>query len=120
MPPRDWRTLIDDILQSIARIEEYTRGLEFEEFARDPMRVDAVLLNLTIIGEAATRVPVDVHQRLPSVPWNEMRGMRNVIIHSYFGVRLPVIWETLRENLPHLTAPLQAALADAAEGPAKP
>ena len=117
MPPRDWKTLIDDILQSIARIDEYTRGLELEEFARDPMRVDAVLLNLTIIGEAASRVPPDVQQRLQSVPW-EMRGMRNFIVHTYYGVRLSVIWGTLRENLPQLVAPLQAALSDAAEGPA--
>lgn len=116
MPPRDWATLIDDILQSVARIEEYTRGLEFEEFARDPIRVDAVLHNLTIIGEAASRVPLDMRQRLSSIPWAEMRGMRNIIVHSYHGVRLPIIWNTVRENLPGLMAPLQAALWDAGEG----
>ena len=118
MPPRNWETLVDDMLQSIDRIEEYTRGLEFEEFAGDSMRVDAVLLNLTIIGEAASRVPVDVQQRLPSVPWKEMRGMRNVIVHSYYGVRLPVVWETVRENLPHLVRPLRAALSGAPDDPA--
>ncbi len=117
MPPRDWETLIDDILQSITRVEDYTRGLEFEDFARDPIRVDAVLHNLTIIGEAASRVPLDVRQRLASVPWTEMRGMRNVIVHSYYGVRLPIIWNTMRENLPGLTAPLRAALTDVGEDP---
>lgn len=112
MPPREWRLYIDDILASIARIEEYTRGLEFDEFVRDSLRVDAVLHNFMIIGEAASRISPDVQQRLSSVPWPMMRAMRNIIVHGYFAVKLEVIWGTARNNLPTLVPALQAALID--------
>lgn len=112
MPPRDWRLYIDDILASIARVEEYTRGLEFEEFERDSMRVEAVLHNFMIIGEAASRISPELQRRLPSVPWPKMRGMRNIIAHGYFAVRLKVVWDASRDDLPTLVPALQAALVD--------
>lgn len=112
MPPREWRLYVDDILASIARIEEYTHGLEFEEFERDSMRVEAVLHNFMIIGEAASRISPELQRRFPSVPWPKMRAMRNVIVHGYFAVELEVVWGTVRNNLPALVPELQAALAD--------
>lgn len=110
MPPREWRLYIDDILSSIARVEEYTRGLEFEEFEKDSMRVEAVLHNFTIIGEAASRISPDVQRRVPTVPWPKMRAMRNIIVHGYFAVQLEVLWDTARNDLPSLVPALQAAL----------
>jgi uncharacterized protein with HEPN domain len=115
VPPREWRLYIDDILASIARIEEYTHGLEFEEFERDLMRVEAVLHNFMIIGEAASRISPELQRRFPSVPWPKMRAMRNVIVHGYFAVELEVVWGTARTNLPALVPELQAALADEGE-----
>lgn len=110
MQPRDWRQYLEDILECVAKVERYTRGLEYEEFARDSLRVDAVLHNLTIIGEAASRVPADVRQRLTDVPWDKMRALRNVIVQSYQEVRLAIVFETARQRLPELVGPLRAAL----------
>lgn len=114
MPPRAWKALLKDVLDRAARIEEYTRGLTFEEFEKDTLRVDAVLYNITIIGEAASQVPPDVQQRL-ALPWREMRGMRNTIVHSYFSVRLKVVWETIKNDLPAIVPPLEAALTDSSD-----
>ena len=110
MPHRDWRLYIADILDSVARVERYTRDLEMEDLAGDDLRMDAVLHNLAIIGEAATQTPIEVQQRLPEVPWAEMRALRNFIVHSYHGVRITVIWETIRQDLPLIVPPLRAAL----------
>jgi uncharacterized protein with HEPN domain len=115
VPPREWRLYIDDILASIARVEEYTRGVEYEQFVRDSLRMDAVLHNFMIIGEAASRISPNVQQRAPSVPWPKMRAMRNIIVHGYFGVELEVVWDTARNDLPTLVPALQAALADEGE-----
>jgi uncharacterized protein with HEPN domain len=108
---RDWRLYTDDILNSITKIEKYTRGLEFQEFAADQLRVDAVLRNLALIGEAATRTPAEVQQRLPGVQWSRIREVASGIIPAYEDVRLPVIWETI-QDLPLIVPPLRAALAE--------
>jgi uncharacterized protein with HEPN domain len=112
VPPREWRLYIDYILASIARIEEYTRDFTFEEFQTDSMRVEAVLHNFMIIGEAASRISPDLQRRLSSVPWPQMRAMRNIIVHGYFAVELEVVWDTARNDLPTLVPPLRAALAE--------
>lgn len=117
MLPNDWRMHLEDILECVGKVETYIRGLEYEDFARDSLRVDAVLYNLTIIGEAATRVPADVRQRMPEVPWDKMRALRNVIVHSYQDVRLAIIFETARHRLPELLDPLQGALETDAGAP---
>lgn len=74
--PRNWKLRITDILDAIAAIQAYTSGMEYEHFAHDPKTVDAVLRNLTIIGEAANHVPEEVIQAYPEIPWAEMSGMR--------------------------------------------
>ena len=111
MPPRERRLHNGDILASIARVEEYTRGVESQESVRDSLRMDAVLHNFMIIGEAASRVSPDVQQRPPSVPW-KMRAMRNITVHGYLGVQLEAVWDTARNDLPTLVPALQAALAN--------
>ena len=107
---RDWKLYTDDILASITKIEKYTRGLEFQEFAGDQLRVDAVLRNLIIIGEAAARTPAEVQKRLPQAQWLRIRDVASDIIPAYNDVRLPVIWETIRQDLPVIVPPLRAAL----------
>lgn len=94
MSPRSWILRIEDILEAIAKIEQYTEGITFETFTTDDRTIDAVIRNLEIIGEAARHLPNEVADRYPQVPWNDMRGMRNILIHEYFGVSLPIIWHT--------------------------
>jgi len=90
---RDFRVYLDDILESIRNIEEYTRGFTFEEFVKDRKTVDAVIRNFEILGEAAKRIPEKVRREHPEIPWKDMVGMRDRLIHEYFGVRLDVVWK---------------------------
>jgi uncharacterized protein with HEPN domain len=110
MPPRDWTFRIEDILAAIEKIGRYTEGLNFEAFAADDRTVDAVIRNLEIIGEAANHIPQEIQQRYSDLPWLEMRGIRNLLIHEYFGVSLPILWETTQNNLPPLAPVLRDIL----------
>ena len=111
MPPRPWTFRVADIREAISRIERYTAGMSYEAFAGSEITVDAVVRNLEIIGEAASQVPPEIRGRYPGLPWDEMRGMRNVLAHVYFGVSLPIIWQTITHNIPELKSHLAALLS---------
>ena len=111
MPPRHWRLRVTDILECVASSAEYTRGLGYDAFARDSRTVKAVVRDLTVIGEAAATIPGWLIERHPEVPWADMRDMRNVVVHQYFGVDLHIVWDTVHNNLPSLVEPLQHVLA---------
>jgi uncharacterized protein with HEPN domain len=106
MPPRDWALRITDILDSIAAIREFTAGMDYAAFTRDRKTIDAVLRNFTVIGEAARYVPDDVTATFPEIPWQDMRDMRNILMHQYFGVNLRIVWDTIQVNLPPLVPQL--------------
>jgi len=110
VPHRDWRFRVQDILDAITAIRTYTEGMDLEKFAADRKTVDAVLRNLVVIGEAATHIPEDIGGRHPEMPWDDMRALRNFVVHEYFGVSDAIIWDTVQRNLPALIAPLQKIL----------
>lgn len=107
---RNWKMRIEDILEAIEAIEQFTAGLDLEAFEADPMRVSAVLYNFVVIGEAERHVPPEVEARYPSVPWAKMRGMRNVLVHNYPTVDLAIVWETAHDHLPPLVPVLREIL----------
>jgi len=109
---KDYGLYIDDILEAIKNIEEYVRGLDYDEFTQDRKTVDAVLRNFEILGEAAKHVPESVRRKYPEVPWKAMAGMRDKLIHEYFGVRFDVVWETIKERLPELRRIITNVLED--------
>lgn len=96
---RDYSVYLEDMLQAIDRALAYTSGLSSADFQQDQMRVDAVVRNLEILGEAARRVPDDWRSRYPDVPWQEMSRLRNVLAHDYQSVDLDVIWDIIKSNL---------------------
>jgi len=108
MPPRDWVFRIEDILRAVESIRAYTDDMDFESFARDRRTVDAVVRNLTVIGEASAHIPAAVCRAHPELPWGDMRAMRNLVVHEYFGVSDRIIWNTIRDDLPPLVEPLRA------------
>ncbi len=111
MPPREWRTRLDDMVQAAERALGYVQGLTHEQFAADRKTVDAVSYAIVVIGEAANALK-DVGPTLaPEIPWTDIRGMRNKVAHEYFGVDVKVLWETVREDLPSLLTVLRAVLA---------
>ena len=96
---RDWKLCVNDILACIEKIQRYTAGMTFDQFRDDQMTVDAVIRNFEIIGEAAGYIPETIQEKHPELVWLEMRGMRNIMIHEYFGVSLPIIWRTITHDL---------------------
>lgn len=110
MPPRDWQLRIEDILDAISRIEKYTAELSSEQFSADRKTVDAVVRNLEVIGEATRHLIADREDLPPDIPWPDIAGMRNVLIHEYFGVDLAIIWQTVTRDLPELRLQLQRLL----------
>jgi len=101
-----------DILKAAKKIIAHTEQLSFEKFSADEWTVDAVLYNFTIIGEAASRLPESFTSAHPELPWVDMRDMRNILVHEYFGVDLSIVWNTIRNDLPILVQKLEAILED--------
>ena len=91
---------LDNILISISRIDEYIGDMDFIEFKRNYLIVDAVIRNFEIIGEASKNIPESIRLRYPSVPWKKMIGLRNLISHEYFGADYEMIWTITKESLP--------------------
>ena len=84
--------------------------MKYEAFAAHRKTVDAVIRNFIVIGEAATHVPEEVVLAHPEIPWRDMRDMRNIVVHEYFGVDLTIVWSTIREDLPALIPQLEEIL----------
>ena len=99
MPHRNWKFRIQDILEAITAIMEYTQEMAFSNFTADRKTVDAVVRNLIIIGEAAIQIPDDICLQYPDIPWYEIRGMRNFVVHEYFRTSDKIIWDTIHEDL---------------------
>jgi uncharacterized protein with HEPN domain len=102
MSKRNPSLLLTDILDAINRIEEYTIGYDFEKFLNDSKTKDAVVRNFEIIGEAANQIPDTYKTSHTSVPWNKITGVRNRVIHEYFGVDYQILWTICETNLPDL------------------
>jgi len=100
MSKREAKLYLEDIKNSIKKIEKYTEGIDFDKFCYDTMTVDAVIRNLTIIGEAAGNIPEEIKAINPDIAWNEAIGMRNKVTHEYFGVDEEILWKTIKEDLP--------------------
>lgn len=115
MPPRQWRFRVNDMIDAIEAIATYSEDLDEDGFTHNRLVVDAVLRNLTVIGEAAASLPETIRMAAPKIPWTEIIGMRNVVVHGYFGVSLPMVWQTIQADLPQLHNHLAQLLR---EGPA--
>ena len=100
MSKRSLKFLVEDIWESIEKIERYTEGLTQDDFQSDEKTTDAVVRNLEIIGEAAGRLPQYFTDRHLEIEWVKIIGLRNRIVHEYFGVDLKIIWQILKKDLP--------------------
>ena len=110
MPHRKWDLRIKDMIASIERIMAYTSGLDFEQFQSDRKTLDAVVRNFEIIGEAASHVPAEIVADYSKIPWQDIRDMRNLMIHEYFGINEKIVWHTIQKDLPPLIAQLKEIL----------
>jgi len=99
---KEIRIFIQDILESIQKIEEYTRGMSKEEFYRASQVQDAVIRRLEIIGEAAKNITEDFRNKHREIQWKQIAGLRDILIHGYFGVNLERVWMVVNRDLPDL------------------
>lgn len=109
---KDFGRAFRDIANAISLIEEFTSGMNFDRFRQDPRTIAAVERKLLVISEAAIRLGQEADLRCPGPPWSEIRGIGNWLRHQYDAVELPVVWKTVRDDLPPLKAAVLRTLAD--------
>jgi len=114
MSKRNDKLLILDILDCIAKIQRYTMGYTMREFSRDTKTIDAVVRNIEIIGEAAKHLSRSIKSRI-NLPWKQIIGMRNIIVHEYFGVDVKIVWMIVRSQLDEIKILFEKALSAADE-----
>ena len=108
---RDYKVYLDDILEAASRIQAYTTGLTSKQFSSDLKTLDAVVRNLEIIGEAIKKIPEDIRTKHPSIEWKKIAGLRDVLIHEYFGIDTEIIWDVIKSKLPDLIQQVKNILA---------
>ena len=108
----DFRDSLDDIIEMIADIREFTKGLNLGKFKKDKKTVYAVIRCLEVIGEASKQIPSSIKKDYAQIPWEEIAGMRNKPIHEYFGADVEIIWHTVQDDL----GQLETAVKGIAEG----
>ena len=110
MSDREILLLLEDMRDAALKILSYTSGMNFNDFTNDDKTIDAVVRNFEIIGEAANRVPDNFKSDHPEIEWRRMTGLRNRIIHEYFGVNYATVWKVKEENITELADFIQQAI----------
>ena len=105
---KDDLAFIEHILLCIDKIREYTKNLTAQEFCNNELIQDAVIRNIEIIGEATKKISANLKSQYREIPWKEMSGMRDKLIHDYFGVDVEVVWKSVKEDIPYLKSLIQS------------
>lgn len=112
---RGQKLFIKDILDNMERAESFISGMKYGDFSKDIKTAYAVVRCLEIIGEAVKNIPQPVRKAYPSIPWKKMAGMRDKVIHFYFGVKFKTVWTTVKKDIPALK-PLIGKIKDDMQG----
>ena len=110
--PRDSRVYLEDILASLQKVKAYTDGLSLPVFLQDDKTFDAVVRNLEVIGEAAKHLPNEARKSIPGVDWKKIAGLRDILIHEYFGIDGEIVWDIVQHKLPALERAVRHLLDD--------
>lgn len=98
------------ILDAISRIEEYTKGIEYKGFMASHLIQDGVIRQIEIIGESAKRLSDEIREKHSDIPWKDMAGMRDKLIHDYLGVDIDAVWDTVEDDIPMLKNKLKGLI----------
>ena len=109
--PREYKAYLKDILEAIHKIERYTENIGFEEFVSNELVQDGVVRNLEIIGEAAKNIPEDIKREYPDVEWRKIAGLRDILIHAYFGIDVEIVWDIVKNKVPKLKEKIEEILS---------
>jgi uncharacterized protein with HEPN domain len=110
MSNRDLILLLEDMLESALKIKRYTTNLNFDSFLNDDKTIDAVVRNFEIIGEAANRIDPDFRIVNSEIEWNRIRGLRNRIVHDYFGIDYEIVWTIIENDIENLIEQIETAI----------
>jgi len=93
---------IEDIINAMNKALQFVKGMSYDEFTKDDKTIFAVIRSLEVIGEAVKNIPETIREKYPEIPWKAMAGMRDELIHEYFGVSIPMVWDIIQSKLTDL------------------
>jgi len=115
MIKRVYTDYVQDILDSINDIENFIKGMNFNDFKNDRKTINAVIRSIEVIGEASKKIPKSIRERHPDIPWKKIAGMRDKLIHEYFGIDLEILWKVAKEEIKKLEPGIKQILSDLQE-----
>jgi len=110
--PRDSRVYLEDILEATRKITAYTGSLSKPAFLEDEKTIDAVVRNLEVIGEAVKKLPEDLRAQHSAVEWKKIAGLRDILIHEYFGLDAEIVWDIVQNKVPALDREVRTMLKE--------
>ena len=114
--PRDYRMYLEDMREACGKVRRYVEGISFQAFAADEKTIDAVVRNLEILGEAAKQVPDALRSQHSQIDWFRIAGLRDILIHQYFGIDLAIVWDVVQNKVPILLQHLERILSPGESG----
>jgi len=109
---RDYSLFLKDIIRAMEAIEKFVEGMEFEELVEDDKTSSAVIRKFEIVGEAAKNIPDWMREKYPHIPWKRMAGMRDRLIHGYFGIDYKLVWDAIKVEIPRIKPELEKILKE--------